>query len=688
MRLQSFFLLWILVLGAILPHPVAADDTLDKDLIDAAKSGKLDEMERLIEAGADVDAKTGAPLIGAIKYNRADAIKLLLKKGANINGMSKTNYTPLMTAFGSYRYEIAKLLIEDGADVNWKTDHFYGETFALMNAVSFKDPKWIRLLIKAGADLNAQTASGQTVLISAAHRGYSQVVKALLDAGAGYAIKNEKGETALSVGVQMGRTDAVRLLIDSGADLNVKDKKARTPLMVAATEARTDTAEVLIKAGADIRVRDNNGSTILVRTSGSWKEQTGVVRLLLERGAEVNAKNKKGMGALRAAAAQGHLNVVKILVGASADLNARDNNGKTPLMTAVDEEETEVVRYLVDAGSDLSLKDKAGITALIIAERHRNQRLVKLLKEPLIEKAIGFLFRADLVTVPPPVATTSYPEDKWGDYSAPSAFDGKIGTAWAEGVKGSGIGEKIAFLIPNGSGSIKILPGFGSKTVFKVNSRVKSAELKIYSVEYKWQKNWRNSIKSIKLLNKVMLEFQDRMILQEFDLGIDPHPTNPYNHLLGVLEIQSIYKGQDPDTCIAEIQFSPKTYVWEDFMDGTWHASPVIAAGYSDRYIFKRDGTFTFLAHQFSLGQQIPSGAVLGFSGSWRRNGEMLVLTVRKKTVMEEEKGGLISNRKSLNPPEKMRLKLGPIIYEESFNMAGVEISGTPFWFYPYLLVD
>ncbi len=622
MRLQSFFLLWILVLGAILPHPVAADDTLDKDLIDAAKSGKLDEMERLIEAGADVDAKTGAPLIGAIKYNRADAIKLLLKKGANINGMSKTNYTPLMTAFGSYRYEIAKLLIEDGADVNWKTDHFYGETFALMNAVSFKDPKWIRLLIKAGADLN------------------------------------------------------------------VKDKKARTPLMVAATEARTDTAEVLIKAGADIRVRDTNGSTILIRASGSWKEQTGVVRLLLERGAEVNAKNKKGMGALRAAAAQGHLNVVKILVGASADLNARDNNGKTPLMTAVDEEETEVVRYLVDAGSDLSLKDKTGITALIIAERHRNQRLVKLLKEPLIEKAIGFLFRADLVTVPPPVATTSYPKDKWGDYSAPSAFDGKIGTAWAEGVKGSGIGEKIAFLIPNGSGSIKILPGFGSKTVFKVNSRVKSAELKIYSVEYKWQKNWRNSIKSIKLLNKVMLEFQDRMILQEFDLGIDPHPTNPYNHLLGVLEIQSIYKGQDPDTCIAEIQFSPKTYVWEDFMDGTWHASPVIAAGYSDRYIFKRDGTFTFLAHQFSLGQQIPSGAVLGFSGSWRRNGEMLVLTVRKKTVMEEEKGGLISNRKSLNPPEKMRLKLGPIIYEESFNMAGVEISGTPFWFYPYLLVD
>ena len=57
-------------------------------------------------------------------------------------------------------------------------------------------------------------------------------------------------------------------------------------------------------------------------------------------------------------------------------------------------------------------------------------------------------------------------------------------------------------------------------------------------------------------------------------------------------------------------------------------------------------------------------------------------------TVMEEEKGGLISNRKSLNPPEKMRLKLGPIIYEKSFNMAGVEISGTPFWFYPYLLVD
>ena len=77
-----------------------------------------------------------------------------------------------------------------------------------------------------------------------------------------------------------------------------------------------------------------------------------------------------------------------------------------------------------------------------------------------------------------------------------------------------------------------------------------------------------------------ILVFQDRMILQEFDLGIDPHPTNPYNHLLGVLEIQSIYNGQDPDTCIAEIQFSPKTYVWEDFMDGTWHTSSHLANRY------------------------------------------------------------------------------------------------------------
>jgi hypothetical protein len=56
-----------------------------------------------------------------------------------------------------------------------------------------------RILLKAGADVNHQSNSGDTALIYATRNGQFETTRVLLEAGADVDLKNAKGETALSL---------------------------------------------------------------------------------------------------------------------------------------------------------------------------------------------------------------------------------------------------------------------------------------------------------------------------------------------------------------------------------------------------------------------------------------------------------------------------------------------------------
>lgn len=67
-------------------------------LHDAAAKGDLDTVQRLIEAGADVNAQDGkgrTALHHAANSNNADMIQLLAQQGADPTILDHTNSTPL-----------------------------------------------------------------------------------------------------------------------------------------------------------------------------------------------------------------------------------------------------------------------------------------------------------------------------------------------------------------------------------------------------------------------------------------------------------------------------------------------------------------------------------------------------------------------------------------------------------------
>ena len=100
--------------------PVAR--TADKGLHDAIARGDYDSALKMIDRGADVEAKdpgAGASALHfAVMMGKLPVIDLLLTRGADVNSRTRNGTTPLHTAVLYARLEVAEYLLEKGADIN------------------------------------------------------------------------------------------------------------------------------------------------------------------------------------------------------------------------------------------------------------------------------------------------------------------------------------------------------------------------------------------------------------------------------------------------------------------------------------------------------------------------------------------------------------------------------------------
>ncbi|MCO6490546.1 MAG: ankyrin repeat domain-containing protein [Phaeodactylibacter sp.] len=124
-----------------------------------------------------------------------DGLRQHIQAGSDLEEMEPSRAsTPLITAAFAGNADAARLLIEAGADINYQNDD--GST-ALHTAAVFGKTDVAKLLIDAGAKLDVPNKEGATALHTAAFFGRTEIVKALLDKGADKTIKNGVGKTAL-----------------------------------------------------------------------------------------------------------------------------------------------------------------------------------------------------------------------------------------------------------------------------------------------------------------------------------------------------------------------------------------------------------------------------------------------------------------------------------------------------------
>ncbi len=215
-----------------------------EDLLKGLPGLSVKEVTSLIEAGADVQARSNGgwtPLHWARDPNVA---RVLIEAGADVHAKNNDGENPLHWANAG----VTKFLIEAGARVDVRNNR--GET-PLHRA---RDPNVARVLIEAGADVHAKNNRGNTPLHGA---GDSEVVRVLIEAGADVHAKNNRGNTPLHY---VRNPEVVRALIEAGADVHAKNNRGNTPLHHVRDP---EVAKFLIEAGAKVNAKNNRDETPL-----------------------------------------------------------------------------------------------------------------------------------------------------------------------------------------------------------------------------------------------------------------------------------------------------------------------------------------------------------------------------------------------------------------------------------------
>lgn len=265
----------------------------------AAYWGRKAVLEVLVDAGAKLEPAgvpggrggSGTPLHIATERGFHAIVESLLAKGAAVDAKNYSGETPLHVAGQLGHLAIAETLLANKADVNAIDGK--GET-PLHYAASGRHVATVELLLRHKADVNVYGKSG-TPLLSAASVGAHEIAKLLLAAGADVNAQNEQGYAVLHYAAEWESLPLMKEALRHKPDVNLQMGRGLTPLYKAVITGRTELVKELLQAGANPNLAADEGDTPLHLAAD--KRYTEIVALLLEHKADPNMVNPAGQTA-------------------------------------------------------------------------------------------------------------------------------------------------------------------------------------------------------------------------------------------------------------------------------------------------------------------------------------------------------------------------------------------------------
>eukprot|EP00742_Colponemidia_sp_Colp-10_P008568 GILJ01009286.1.p1 GENE.GILJ01009286.1~~GILJ01009286.1.p1 ORF type:complete len:1906 (+),score=241.01 GILJ01009286.1:81-5798(+) len=347
-------------------------------VFEAVDNGDLRMIEKCIETNTSLllfDDSGQSLLHRAVKMQQYKILRALLSApGIDVDIPNVDFATALHVACAGKDVEAVKILLEAGCNVN--AQDASGRTVLLVAAIYQAVEILPLLLTSEGLDPDLSDNRGLTAVHIAAIRGDLSALDVLLSHGASVDAASGKGCTALHYACKGGHIDMVKYLLSkAGASVHVQDVANASPLHYAVEQQHERIVKMLLKCGASVHLVDSAGRTPLYEALAA--HNTGIASAILAAGARVNVVDSEGVSPLYFAAREGQLPLVVLLVNASANVNmpnrpCTDGSLLRPASESQEEaEETEGTPQAVEEKEEvptvLSSALKYTLTALHVA---------------------------------------------------------------------------------------------------------------------------------------------------------------------------------------------------------------------------------------------------------------------------------------------------------------------------------
>jgi ankyrin repeat protein len=340
-------------------------------LMMAASSGDAESVNLLIGKGADPNVReteNGQTAMGfAAAFNRPDAIKALLQRGANIDLASKVQQPPAPPqrgAFGNFAQGQGGQAAAQGQGQGAQAAAQGGRGGRGGRGAAAAPPAagtapTPAAPAAANAQPPAQGGGQQQAQTQAQMNGADATGRGGGNPRGGY--------TPLMYAARQGGFDAAKILVDSGAKLNEVSGDHSTALVLGIINGHFDIAKMLVDHGADVNIASVDGATplfVVVNTQWARKsfhpqpttkyEKTGYMELmatLLDRGANPNARLTKELW----------------FSEFNFSLESSSSVGVTPFWKCAEVGDIDGMKFLVSRGADPDIASVDGVTPLLMA---------------------------------------------------------------------------------------------------------------------------------------------------------------------------------------------------------------------------------------------------------------------------------------------------------------------------------
>ena len=329
------------VVGALLEGGATAATATDNGttaLMFAAQSGDVRSVELLLDRKVDPNTRETTRGLTAAMFaaaaNRAEVIRVLGRRGANLNGAS----------------DALDLRVIDRSK-------FAGVLFG--NPTQPKAPGQQAGSVEGGGGgRNGGRGGGP---MGAPLEAKTRLPGVDRDFSGNELVRTQGGMTPLLFAARQGHIETARALLDAGVNVNeAKDGDLTSPLLMAAINGHFDLAKVLLDKGADPNQAALNGVAPLYAVLNlQWTARAGRPRLQAHRDQELT-----------------YLQMLTALLDHGADPNARlatkvwysgglsgvDETGSTPFWRAAYASDLEAMTLLVARGADPNIATTKGLS--------------------------------------------------------------------------------------------------------------------------------------------------------------------------------------------------------------------------------------------------------------------------------------------------------------------------------------